>query len=241
MPARILELGSYIVPGYAGMILAEQGFEVEKWLGDHRDPIEELREGDKLWQWINHGKRIEHRHASTVELLPAGERPDAIIDNLRASTWASWGVDPAQLADRWAIPWVSCRADLDDHDGRSFDVIAQARAWGDRTPWVPFYIGDTAVGLTVAFKVLALLAARRGGHHVIHQAAALAKLVEGEDVVPVIRRWGGPTPWDLPLTYYRNVRGAFVDFRGERVREPNRDRTWRLAHLHHDGNGRYIV
>jgi crotonobetainyl-CoA:carnitine CoA-transferase CaiB-like acyl-CoA transferase len=238
---RVLELGSYIVPAYAGMILAEQGCHVTKWLGPNPDPIEGLRRGPELWQWINAGKSTAGRHAASVAELRPREVPDVIVDNLRAETWAGWKVDPADLADLWRIPWVSCRSDVADlHDGRSFDVVAQARAWGDRAPWVPFYIGDTAVGLTVAFKALALLATGRSGHHVVHQAAALAKLVEGEDVVEVDRWPRGPTPWDVPGDYFRGPRGASVFYRDGLVREPNRDREWRLANLRHDG-GRYTV
>jgi hypothetical protein len=58
---RILELGNYVVPAYAGMILAEQGHAVTKWTNG-RDPILSLNRGDELWRWINHGKRTEDRH-----------------------------------------------------------------------------------------------------------------------------------------------------------------------------------
>jgi len=39
------------------MLLAEQGHAVTKWVRG-RDPIEQLRDGDKLWQWINYGKTV---------------------------------------------------------------------------------------------------------------------------------------------------------------------------------------
>ena len=224
---RVLELGSYVAPAYAGMILAEQGHGVTKWTTT--DPIHELRHGDQLWDWINHGKTLIGRHASEVTQLQPGMF-DAIIDNARAATWERWGVDPAVEADRLGATWVSLRA---DDDGRSFDVIAQARAWGDIAPIVPFYLGDTAAGLWLAFKALAA----PKGHHIIRQAACMAKLVEGELVV---NRPPYEYPWDA-AGYGVTLNGdAYVDFRGERVVEPPRDAHWRRQNLAHR-DGRFTV
>jgi hypothetical protein len=223
---RILELGSYVAPAYAGMILAEQGHDVEKWtLGS--DPILSLERGDELWRWIMHGKSQRERHAAKVSEIVAGDF-EIVIDNYRASAWARWGVDPAVEADRLGVTWVSLRA---DDDGRSFDVVAQARAWGDLGS-LPFYIGDTAAGLWLAFKALA--AAR--GHHVIRQATALAKLVEGE----LVAEWRLDEPWDLPGTFGFDDQGAIVEFKGEIIREPRRDAAWRREHLP-NVEGRFIV
>lgn len=224
---RVLELGSYVAPAYAGMILAEQGHGVTKWTTT--DPIHELRHGDQLWDWINHGKTLIARHASEVTQLQPGMF-DAIIDNARAATWERWGVDPAVEADRLGATWVSLRA---DDDGRSFDVIAQARAWGDIAPIVPFYLGDTAAGLWLAFKALAAST----GHHVIRQGAALAKLVEGELVVD---RPAGRYPWDEGNYGVTPDGVAVVEFRGERIEEPPRAAAWRRVHLMHSG-GRFTI
>ena len=211
---RVLELGSYVAPAYAGMILAEQGHDVEKWTV--ADPIHSLNHGDELWAWINHGKTITNRHSSTVSDLTPGAF-DVIIDNHRAEAWRRWGVDPAIESERLSVVWASLRA---DNDGRSFDVIAQARAWGDKM-MAPFYLGDTAAGLWLAFKALAAPT----GHHVIRQAACLAKLVEGELVAP----YSGL--WDEPGTYGHADGVAKVVFRGEVVQEPMRDNEWRRASL----------
>lgn len=226
---RVLELGSYVAPAYAGMVLAEQGHDVEKWT--LADPIHDLKRGDELWQWINHGKMLRKIHAQMVSLLPAGEF-DVVIDNVRAETWQHWGVDPAVEATRLGVTWVSLRA---DDDGRSFDVIAQARAWGD-LGYVPFYLGDTAAGLWLAFKALAAPV----GHHVIRQAACLAKLIEGELVVPVER--DGSIPWDDPAAYRFDAerREAVVQFKGQTIVEPARGADWRAANLRHEG-GRFII
>lgn len=224
---KILELGSYIAPAYAGMILAEQGHQVTKWTTD--DPIHDLRHGDELWEWISHGKHIERKHATTVVDLQPGQF-DAVIDNFRASTWERWGVDLSREAARLGVVWVSLRG---EGDQRSFDVIAQARAWGDLCPPVPFYLGDTAAGLWLAFKALAAPV----GHHVIRQATCLAKLVEGELVVP---RPPEQYPWDDPDDYGSTTREAFVQFKGAVQYEPMRDATWRAANLTHE-RGRYIV
>ncbi|WP_324252310.1 CoA transferase [Actinomyces urogenitalis] len=225
-PLRVLELGSYVAPAYAGMILAEQGHEVTKWTTS--DPILGLRQGDELWRWINHGKTLTTRHAKNVADLEPGT-VDVIIDNFRADTWARWGISPTTVAERLQATWVSIRADDDD---RSFDVIAQARAWGDHGV-LPFYLGDTAVGLWAAFKALAAPV----GHHVIRQAACLAHLVEGDAVV---NRPEGRYPYDEPGTYCFEEGVASVSFKGETISEPVRDAAWRLKHLANK-DGRFTV
>lgn len=225
-PLRILELGSYVAPAYAGMILAEQGHDVEKWTTS--DPIHDLLDAPEFWAWINHGKTVRHGvHASAVADLQDGTF-DVVIDNYLAATWDRWGVDPVLVAAELDLVWVSLRG---EGDVRSFDAIAQARAWGDKVT-VPFYIGDTAAGLWLAFKALAA----RPGHHVVRQASCLAKLVEGELVAPH-RVWDPPGEyvWSTPAGH-----PASVDFRGERVVEPPRDDEWRREHLQHL-DGRYLI
>jgi hypothetical protein len=202
------------------MILAEQGHYVEKWTT--ADPIHGLQNGDRLWGWINEGKVIHAREARRViDFLPLF---DVVIDNFRRDTWRRWGLEPTVLARLARVTWVSLRA---DDDGRSFDVIAQQRAWGDLTPPVPFYLGDTAAGLWLAFAALA----KPPGHHVIRQAACLSKLVEGEAMVD------REIPWDPPGTYGLDDQGrAAVTFKGETITEPPRDAQWRRANLiNHDG------
>lgn len=229
---NILELGSYIIPAYAGYVLAGQGQHVTKWVSPTRpDPIEGMRRGGELWAWINHGKHVERRHAATIAVEPPG-RFTHVVDNIRAATWKDWAVDPAAEADRLGVTWVSMRDDFDD---RSFDAIAQARAWGDHAGCVPFYIGDTAAGLWLAFKA----ATAPPGHHVLRQAACLAKLVEGELAVTE-RRDGPSAPWDQPGTYGPDGDGVTVVYRGVRHHEPFRDDRWRLANLAHEA-GRLLV
>jgi hypothetical protein len=228
---RILELGSYVVPAYAGMILAEQGHEVVKWTGTRPDPVLGLRHGSELWEWLNHGKAVTQRPAATVEDEPRG-RFDAVIDNIRGTTWQGWGTDPAAEAGRLGVRWVSMRDDL---GGRSFDAVAQARAWGDHIGYVPAYLGDTAGGLWLAFKLLTA----PPGHHVLHQAACLAKLVEGELQV-TLPRDGAVTPWDEPGTYGADCDGVTVVYRGETHHEPFRGEAWRREHLRHE-RGRYVI
>lgn len=224
---RVLELGSYIVPAYAGMLLAEQGYQVVKWLADRPDPVLGLDRGDELWAWLNAGKTIVVRHAESVTSIEPGEY-DIILDNIRAVTWLRWGVDLAVEADRLQVRWISMRDDLTP-DGRSFDAVAQARAWGDHIGYLPIYIGDTAGGLWLAFKALAA----PPGHHVVYQAAALAKLVEGELVVSANRIGRDAPPWDEPGTYGRDGSSVSVLYRGERIVEPFRDDKWRLECLRH--------
>lgn len=234
---RVLELGSYIIPAYAGMILAEQGADVYKWLGERPDPVQTLdRGGDDLWAWINAGKTLLRRDAREVKSLRPGDF-DVVIDNIRASTWQRWGIDPAEQSPRLGVTWVSMRADVGE---RSFDVIAQARAWGDSLGLIPAYLGDTAGGLWLAFKALAAHATSPGGHRVVYQAAALAKLVEGELVAPGGDRSQG-SPWDAAGTYGPDENGnARVVYRGETLLEPPRDDAWRLQNLRHSA-GRFTI
>jgi hypothetical protein len=221
---RVLELGSYVVPAYAGMILAEQGHAVTKWTVG-RDPILSLRRGADLWEWINHGKVIEARPAGDV--LALADWPDVVLDNFRPSTLARWGIDPAALAGRHGVVWVSMRAEVGE---RSFDAVAQARSWMEYGDWLPFYVGDTAAGLWMAFKAAAT---RAPGHYPLGQASCLQKLVEGELILDAPRGHGA-TAWDDPHEYGPVAGGVGVTFKGERIEEPARDRAWKLAHLWHD-------
>lgn len=112
---------------------------------------------------------------------------------------------------------------------RSFDVIAQARSWLEYAPWVPFWAGDTIGGLWLAFKLLAV--AGQPGHYCIGQASVMQKLVEGELVLDADRR-PGTIPWETE-TYQVRDGAAVVEYRGETIREPIRDRAWKLANLWH--------
>jgi hypothetical protein len=227
---KILELGSYIVPAYAGMLLAEQGHSVQKWIAA-TDPILSLWRGEDLWKWINAGKELNRCHARNVADLAPGTY-DIVLDNFRPSTLAAWGIDPALQAERLNCVWVSMRADVGEI---SFDAIAQARGWLDVAPYVPFYAGDTIGGLWLAFKALAV---KKPGHYTVMQAASLAKLIEGELTIDV-ERSRTHVPWDLG-TYEVADGKARVEHKGSLHEEPIRDREWKLANLRHK-DGRIII
>lgn len=234
---RVLEIGSYVSVAYAGMLLAEQGYDVTKWVAPKpsTDPILGLEHGDELWSWINAGKRVIERDArdlNAISLLDMG----IVLDNVRPSTLERWGIEPATLAEQWGLIWVSLRSEVGE---RSFDVIAQARSWMEYGPWLPFYAGDTAAGLMMAFKALAKLAKHEHGHYVLGQASCLQKLVEGELLVDAPQRLDR-TRWDREL-YSASRHGAEVVYRGELIQEPVRDREWKLAHLYHNGHGRIRI
>ena len=230
---RILELGNYVVPAYAGMILAEQGHIVVKWTNG-KDPILSLNRGCELWSWINHGKTVDDRHP---EMLLGDDvwrefHPDIVLDNFLPETLEKWRLDPVRIAEERKIRWVSMRADV---PGRSFDIIAQARSWMEYSPWVPFWAGDTIGGLWLAFKALA---GTELGHYTIHQATCLQKCVEGELVIDVERE-SGVIPWENEP--YRFIDGvAVVQYKGNTLREPVRDREWKLRNLRHK-DGRMLI
>jgi hypothetical protein len=222
MKPPILEIGRYLVPAYAGMVLAEQGFQVEKWLY-LQDPIQGLLHGDELWRWVNAGKVLVNHVADEVLNLSVGAF-SGVVENLSESWWLAHGVDPDEQARRLDVPWVSFRPQVGE---RSFDVIAQAQAWAGVAPWVPFYIGDTLGGLWVAYKLVSMLALGKTGRVVIRHADCLAKMVEGELTLP---RPSGPVPWDIEV-YRLGEQGAEVEYRGNIVKEPLRDDAWRREHL----------
>jgi len=118
----------------------------------------------------------------------------------------------------------------------SADIFAQARSWLEYSPWVPFYVGDTAAGLWMAFKALAATAQ---GHYCLGQASCMQKLVEGELILDAPRSPGQQPPWDGDT--YRVKNGtAVVEYKGRRLTEPIRDRGWKLQHLWHQ-NGRIVI
>lgn len=233
---KVLELGNYIIPAYAGMVLAEQGFQVDKWTrtDGSRDPILDLKSGEDLWAWINYGKHVRPQDAASVaDLKPGAYR--VIIDNFRPEFWQKLAIDPEREAKRIGCSWVSMRADVGD---TSFDILAQARSWMEYGPYVPFYIGDTAGGLWLAFKALSV-AHKRPGHHAIYHAACLQKMVEGELILDPQRN-GRSTPWDEESNYGCHGDGVHVNYRGRAYREPVRTRDWKLEHLRH-ANGRILI
>lgn len=224
-PLRVLELGNYVVPSYAGMILREQGCTVEKWTNG-RDPILSCNRGAELWAWINDGKVIVDTHPREVAM--EADRFDVVLDNFRPATLAGWNLDPASIAASSGVVWVSMRSEAGD---RSFDLIAQARSWMEYAPWVPFWAGDTIGGLWLAFKALASIG--HPGHYVLGQASVMQKLVEGELLVDAERQ-PGCIPWESE-TYGVEGGVAVVAYKGEIYREPVRDRAWKLANLWHEG------
>src|ERR1051326_2550937 len=108
---NILELGNYVVPAYAGMILAEQGHQVTKWIQPDTDPILTcLHRGEELWDWINHGKALEAKHPREI-FSDDARRFEVVLDNFRPSTLRKWGIDPEQLAIERGYRWVSMRSE----------------------------------------------------------------------------------------------------------------------------------
>ena len=242
---RVLELGTYIVPAYAGMLLAEQGHEVTK-LTTERDPITKLHRGDELWSWINHGKVVRYDlHSASIVSRYVSDRDadlsrfDIVLDNFRPDTLKRWGIDPVALSRHFGLRWCSMRSEVGQV---SFDIIAQARATMRLAPYVPFYLGDTAGGLFLAFKAVADNAP---GHYQLGHASCLAKLVEGELTIDQHREPDSDAPpWDAHgtygVTYTAEGAEARVTYKDAQYVEPVRDRDWQLANLWHV-NGRITI
>jgi hypothetical protein len=226
--SNVIEIGNYIAPAYAGMLLAEQDFTVEKWTNGN-DPILDLHRGAELWKWINYRKTLVNRHPR--ELLD-GIKAGIVIDNFRPSTLAQWGIEPAQLAKLYDVVWVSIRSEVGEV---SFDLLAQCRSWMEYAEWTPFYIGDTAAGLWAAFKAAA---AHEAGHYVIGHASCMQKLVEGELQID-IKRKPFEVPWDTEA-YYFDGDEAHIDYKGQHITETVKDREWKLKNLWHK-DGRIII
>ena len=229
---KILEIGNYIAPAYAGMILAEQGHTVEKW-HINTDPILSLNHGDDLWNWINHGKTLVIRHASEIIHADLSEY-GGVIDNFLPSFWEGQGVQIPDLANRYKLRWVSLRSE----DGkRSFDLIAQCKSWMEYSGWVPFYIGDTTAGLWMAFK---LLSGQDFGHFVLGQASCMQKLVEGELCVTP-ERLHGSIVWDKDQYRFNSATNrAEIIFKGEILTETVKDTAWKINNLWHN-QGRMTI
>ena len=102
---KILELGNYVVPAYAGMILAEQGHQVEKWTNG-QDPILGCQRGGELWAWINEGKTLRDCHPCQIEA--EASRFDAILDNFRPATLQRWASTPRPLPPKPLYRGLAC-------------------------------------------------------------------------------------------------------------------------------------
>lgn len=240
MRLRVLEMGTFFVPAYAGMLLAEQGHQVTKIIHPSKpDPIlTRCRHGQDLWDWVNWGKQL------CRELLPdylGSIEPgayDVVLENIRQTTWGRWltKTSLAELAEAKGIRWIGVRDEL---GCRSFDNIAQARAFLEFSPRVNFYLGDTAVALFAAFKALADTAP---GFFPIYQASSLFKLVEGEMVVGANHARPMLSPQDdyWAACHGCDEKGAFIRYRDEMIREPIRGHEWRWENLRHR-EGRIII
>lgn len=229
---KVIELGNYIAPAYAGMLLAEQGHMIEKWLGPAPDPIQGLIRGAELWQWINARKTLVRRDAALISTYHY--YAEVVIDNFTPAALNRWGINPAELAKRYNVRWISIRDELGE---RSFDIIAQARSVLEFSPYSPSYLGDTAAGLFAAFKAVC---SAQAGHYVLGHASCLQKLVEGELMVSVDRNQQR-VPWDREqYDFDPNTRVATVEYRGEIIIEPVRDHAWKRTHLFHK-DGRIII
>ncbi len=220
MTHRVLEIGKYIAPAYAGMLLAEAGLDVTRVVSPD-DPLYELDCADAFDAWLNARKTIVRADRALTRADVAQYMReydcDVVVSNLRR---LRNGIS--------ACTWVHI---VPVHVERSFDIIAQAQAWGDFAGMLRCYVGDTIAGLWAAYVVLAHV-----GRHVyveIPHAAALVRLVEGELMSPLAERRQCERRGFDGDVYDADDAGAVVVYRGREYREPYRDLAWRRAHLPH--------
>lgn len=140
---KILELGTGLLPAYAGKILVDQGFTVTK-LTEGNDPILSLHNGARLWDWIHQGKKVLTQ--PIYELAPI-RAVDVVFDTFSREQFAQWHIDPARLADRWSCLWVSMPP------GDPLSLRSE--------------LGFVRGGLYLAFRIVAASAQQRGRHILI--------------------------------------------------------------------------
>jgi hypothetical protein len=218
---RVLEIGLGLPVAYAGMVLAEQGVGVERWLSPKMD--DPLQTDELVWWWAMHGKELVSCHARMVATLQP-RSVDAVIDNLRPATWAGWEIDREAIARRLGIPWVSLEDDL---GYRSTGAIALARSWLEKGNTVPPELAETAAGLWMAFKTLA--SRTRPGLHRLGHGSVMQKLVPAEMLLGKPGRVRSVLdPW---MIREGQIAGAQSEWRGERLFEMTRDLEWKRSHL----------
>ncbi|RLB66801.1 MAG: hypothetical protein DRH08_05275 [Deltaproteobacteria bacterium] len=209
---RILELGKYISVAYAGMLLAEQEHNVIKVVANY-EPILELNNGKEMNEWLSHKKTLIKRDDRSIDNLINTYRPDIVIENIST-------LDPEQH-NKHVKRWVKIVSSGDTD--KSFDAFAQAQIFGSFDFYAPFYIGDTVAGLFAAF----LATSGSEKLHIVGQAEALQKIIEGELIVdkPI-------DGWDKTI-YELGKKGAQVEYRGEIHTQSIWDKQDKLDNLNH--------
>ena len=207
---RILEIGKYISVAYAGMLLSEQGHDVIKILANY-EPVLKLRNGDKLFDWLNYKKITYKNHNLSVKSLVDKYNIDVVISNVPDISLKHCG------KARLVKIKPTCRK-------RGFDIFAQAQIFSELNFHAPFYIGDTVSGLFAAF--LAISTSRE--YSEVGQGEALQKIIEGELLVD--KPLSG---WDIE-SYNMNNKEAKVFYRGKILRQRKWTRNDKLKNLNHN-------
>src|ERR1035437_2157501 len=102
---RVLDLGPGLAPGFAGLILRENGHAVTRWAPD-RDAIRDLQDGDLLWRWLYEGVSRQIRDPFTVDRLQRGVF-GAVIEAIPRYEWQEHKIVRDVLARRLGVYWVS--------------------------------------------------------------------------------------------------------------------------------------
>lgn len=176
MTLGALEIGAQPAVGYAGRLLAAQGFQVTLW-ATGRNPYTHVRRGNDLRAWLDRGKRVEHEDpASLPHLLgwwadrdrrhPEREPalPRVVLDGYLPSERAVFGLDAHALATRYGLVWASLNYACEGPRPLMF------------APGTPWWAHDLAIGQRLAFLVCAGLALNQPGHRTLCVEESLREL-----------------------------------------------------------------
>lgn len=171
----VLELGAQTAVGYAGRLLARQGWQVTRW--DAGPNLFAKRGTADLRAWLDRGKRVEREEPTDLPHLLGWwasrdlrhpERdpalPRLILDGYRPSERATFGLDAHELATRFGLVWVSL-----DHEASASSPLKFA-------PGTPWWSSDLVIGQRLAFLAAAALALGQPGHRTLCVEEALHEL-----------------------------------------------------------------
>lgn len=237
---KVLELGSMLAGPFVGSMLADFGARVIK--------VEKPGKPDALREWPPHkdGAALwwktmaRNKHTVTLDISRPEARElalrligesDIVIENFRPGTLERWGLDPAELSQRFPrIVWVRVSGWGQTGPNReqggyatiaeAFSGLASFTGHADKGPTVSaFPMGDYLAGIFGAFGALAAIHRRErsGGGQVVDVALYEPLLRIIESVVVRYDQTGKKKPLlgnqmeeDVPRNVYETADGGAI-------------------------------